>query len=235
MRPMFDYRICFTKDQNLKYLSHLDLIRTIERVIRRAQLPLVYSEGFHPHPKLSFGPALAVGINSIEEYFDLQITNDFQPLELIGRLNQAAPQGLKMIAAARITQQVKTLNAIINRAAYLMILQTEVSARTAVVAWLEQLINATELNIQRSGKDGQKIVNIRPWLHNLKTELIELDQIGVEVYGETGSGGNLRPEELLIGSPHPAKVLKLTRTGLWHEADGLITKPLDFCKGPEGI
>jgi radical SAM-linked protein len=228
---MYDYRLRFSKEKNLKFLSHLELIRTIERAFRRANLQLVYSGGFHPHPILSFGPALAVGISSNDEYLDFQLINNWEPDQIKNALNNSLPEDIRAIAVARIQQHVKPLNAVINRAAYSVFLQSAPTDQSKIINWLNQLIQLPEFIITRQSKDGQKIVNIRPWLHNLTTEVIDEKKAILELRftGEIGSGGNLRPDDIIDNIPHSLEVLNIARIGLWHEEKGLVAKPLDLC------
>ncbi len=229
---MAEYRLRFSKEKNLKFLSHLELIRTMERAFRRAQLPLVYSEGFHPHPKLSFGPALAVGISSNDEYLDFQLFHDIDPEKIKISLNQSLPEGIRAIAIARFgIHHSKTLNAVINRASYSIQLKPLSEDLSKVVEWLKQLIDLPELVVPRSSKDGQKLVNIRPWLHNLTIEVIDAQKSVLELRftGEIGSGGNLRPEDITSNIPYPVEVLGVARIGLWHEEKGSISRPMDLC------
>jgi radical SAM-linked protein len=234
---MYEYRIRFSKEKDLKFLSHLELIRTIERSFRRAQLGLAYSEGFHPHPKISFGPALAVGISSIDEYLDFQLNSDLAPEEIKTVLNHSLPEGIQVIAIVRFNvhthgqHHVKPLNAIINRATYSVFLQTAPEDQESIIDWLNRLLQLPEFVITRHSKDGQKLVNIRPWLHNLTTEVIDAKKTILEFRftGETGSGGNLRPEDITGNIPQPVEVLSIARIGLWHEENGSIFKPLDLC------
>lgn len=226
---MPSYRVRFTKEPNLRYLSHLELIRGIERAIRRAQLQMVYSEGFHPHPKLGFGPALAVGIASSDEYFDMELVQEYPEEKILESLNQALTEGLKVLAVKKIIQRVKPLNAVINRASYAMILKVNPQERQEVLDQLNKLLILTTVEVVRNSKEGQKVVNIRPWLHTLTIGIKDDDLLELEFGGEIGSGGNLRPDDLLSVISRPVEVLTITRTGLWHEEDGLVIKPLDFC------
>ncbi len=229
---MVEYRLRFSKEKNLKFLSHLELIRTMERAFRRAQLPLAYSEGFHPHPKLSFGPALAVGISSNDEYLDFQLLHDIDPEKIKISLNQSLPEGIQAIAIARFgIHHSKTLNAVINRASYSIQLKPLPEDLSKVVEWLKRLIDLPELVVPRSSKDGQKLVNIRPWLHNLTIEVIDAQKSVLELRftGEIGSGGNLRPEDIASNIPYPVEVLGVARIGLWHEEKGSISRPMDLC------
>ncbi len=87
-------RIRFRKEGDLRWISHRDLARTVERLLRRAELALRMSEGFHPKPKMSFPSALALGIEGHGEVMDLELVEPVEPQVLLRRLNVLAPPGL---------------------------------------------------------------------------------------------------------------------------------------------
>jgi radical SAM-linked protein len=96
------YRIRYGKRGPMSLRGHLDLIRVIARVLRRARLPLHYTQGFSPRPLLSFGPALGLGIQSVAEYADLALTVDVEAMELMRRFAEAAEPGLELFAARKL-------------------------------------------------------------------------------------------------------------------------------------
>lgn len=226
---MAEYRVCFSKGAKLQFISHLELIKAIERAIRRAGLPLVYSEGFHPLPKISFGPALAVGINSIDEYFDLRLLEEVNPVTVRESLNQTLPEGLEIIAAKQCRQHAKPLNAVINRAAYLIELEADQEDLPEIIKRCHELMSLPEIFVNRNDKNGQKLVNIRPWLHNLTTETINKQRMLINFTGEIGSGGNLRPNDILSLIFYPVEILNIARIGLWRAEKEIIFKPMDLC------
>ena len=225
---MAEYRLRFGKLNNLRFLSHLNLLKTMERSIRRAGLPLAFSEGFHPHPKISYGPALAVGIESTSEFLDLELTAGLEASSIMDSLNLALPRGLQIYESKRIKSTAKPLNAIINKASYQALLQTNISHVTQLRQDCELLLQATELSVSRTGKDGKKLVNIRPWLHNLAIEEKSGGLLEIYLEGEVGNRGNLRPEEIFSRISPPFTVLKIIRNGLWYEEKGLVKQPMDF-------
>ena len=96
------YAIKFTKESHIKFISHLDLMRTIQRIIRRAGLPIQYSKGFNPHMDLSIAQPLSVGIYSSGEYMDIVLTEEIEELDIVNKLNKSAPSGIKVIKAVGI-------------------------------------------------------------------------------------------------------------------------------------
>jgi radical SAM-linked protein len=92
-------RIKYTKGEEIKFISHRDLMRVFQRAIRRAEIPIAYSQGFNPHMKISWGQALKVGKTSEEEYAELNIDGWIKPRELQERLNRTLPPGIEIRAA----------------------------------------------------------------------------------------------------------------------------------------
>jgi radical SAM superfamily enzyme YgiQ (UPF0313 family) len=94
----FRYRMLFEKRGRARFLSHLELLNVIQRALRRSALPLSFSEGFHPHPKISAGPSLAVGMEGFKEFFDVELLEQAEPSP--GLLNRFLPPGLSIKACA---------------------------------------------------------------------------------------------------------------------------------------
>lgn len=111
-------RAAISKGEEVRYISHLDFSRTVERALRRACIPVAYSEGFNPHVKMSFGSALGLGIASKEEYFDVELTQDIEPDIFVERLASSLPKGITVSRASVISQNHKALMAVINFATY---------------------------------------------------------------------------------------------------------------------
>lgn len=93
-------RIVFSKTGRAKYISHLDLVRTMTRVVRRAGIPLWYTEGFNRHPYLTFAAPLSLGCEGLRETMDIRLEEDMDGDELVARLNAAFPEGLQAVSAA---------------------------------------------------------------------------------------------------------------------------------------
>lgn len=113
-----NYRIKFEKLEDLMYISHLEVMKTIRRIIRRAEFPAAYSQGFNPHIKISMGPPLAVGLISYGEYFDLELEEELLETELIEALNQFSPKDLNFIKAVKIPENIRSLSSLLDTAIY---------------------------------------------------------------------------------------------------------------------
>lgn len=95
------YLIKFTKGADIKFISHLDLMRTIQKIIRRAEIPIEYSKGFNPHMALSLAQPLSVGIYSDGEYLDAILTEDMDTKEVIDKLNKNSSVNIKFLEASK--------------------------------------------------------------------------------------------------------------------------------------
>ncbi len=111
-------RMKFTKTGRLRFLSHLDLMTLFQRTAARAGIPVAFSQGFNPHPRISFGPALSVGMESESEYLDME-TDPFVDLFAVTKgLNAALPQEIRVVESGVVSKKAPSLTASISRYAY---------------------------------------------------------------------------------------------------------------------
>ncbi len=96
---MRNLRLFFNKTDRIKYVSHLDLNRCLLRAIRRSSIPVWYTEGFNPHPYISFAMPLPLGVESVNDIMDMRIDGEMENSEIISRLNECLPTGLLITAA----------------------------------------------------------------------------------------------------------------------------------------
>ena len=90
-------RVKFTKESYLKYISHLDLMRLFNRTFRRADIPIKYTEGFNPQPKFSIANPLALGIESISEYMDIELEEEMPVEDFIEKMNKELPKQIRIL------------------------------------------------------------------------------------------------------------------------------------------
>jgi len=111
-------RVRFSKTGEMRYLSHNDMMTAILRAMRRAKIPVAYSSGFHPHPMIAFGPALAVSVEGLNEYFDVEMTALPDISDFVKSVNSRLPEGLKIHEAFLIPRNERSLNDFISRYQY---------------------------------------------------------------------------------------------------------------------
>ena len=116
-------RVQFAKTEAMKYTGHLDLFRSWERTIRRAGLPLSYSQGFRPHPRLNLAAALPLGFTSECELLDIWLEQDEELDKIKTALIQAAPPGIDVISVEPVDPHAPSLQSIVESAEYLISIQ----------------------------------------------------------------------------------------------------------------
>lgn len=149
-------RVEFSKIGRLRYLSHLELIDVLHRAMRRACLPLVYTEGFHPTPKISFGPPLGVGIEGICEYFDIEFIPPFDTLLNMRKLNDTLPKGIYIRDMLTISPHVSSLSSFITRYRYRI--------KCNNLSPVKFFLSENEVYIQRKGD----VINLRDMVEDIK-------------------------------------------------------------------
>jgi radical SAM family uncharacterized protein/radical SAM-linked protein len=150
--PPAKIRVRFSKTGSLRFLSHHELMTVILRATRRAKMPVSYSEGFHPHPKVSFGPALSAGVEGMSEYFDIEISTLMRPEEFIQLINPELPDGLIVLDAGMISKKTRSLNDFVSRYKYEIIIDKEDEK------YIHSFMNLDTVSVSRKKKD----VDIRP-------------------------------------------------------------------------
>lgn len=183
------YRIKFTKTGNMIFIGHLDLLKFFQRTIKRAKLPIAYSLGFNPHQLITFAIPLSLGVSSVGEYVDMQFTTEMDCNEIVDRLNETMPLGIKILSARKLDEGEKTCAAAVEIGSYEVTLPERYENLEKAV---NAILSAEEINVERIVKKKTKITNIRPLIYSLNSE----DNI-INTVIATGSQGNLKIEILL--------------------------------------
>ena len=193
------YLIKFTKEENIKFISHLDVLKTIQKNIRRAELPIEYSKGFNPHMSTSIAQPLSVGVYSCGEYMDMVLEREMDENEIIDRLNKTAPSGIKYISALAIPyvegeKKVPQAMAMIDAARYTI--KVKYSDVSTLEKEMNELISKDEWNTIKKSKKGEREVNLKSLIKEfnfwIKDEVLVLN-----VLISTGSREHLSADLLV--------------------------------------
>jgi len=179
---MHKYIVRYAKRGDAKFISHLDFLRLIQRAMRRARLPLKFSEGFNPHPCLSFAQPLGVGTTGERELFEVELVEACP--DLVERLAPKMPRGIEIVEAVPCE---KNNFAQISRAVY--------AVRPEVLPTEEQLqafMEKTEILTEKRTKSGVKTADIRPDIFGAK---LGEDRILLRL--AAGSSANLKPATVM--------------------------------------
>lgn len=178
-------RILFSKVGMAKYISHLDLMRTMQRAFIRAGLEIRHTQGFNPHPHMVFGLPLPVGCESECEVMDFELVNQKPNYEIVSSLNKVLPEGIKILEAYEAERKLKELSKVRMEISYIY----DDGANEEIAARLRALFDREEIIINKKTKKGFSDINIK--------ELI--DKIEILVYND-----NVIKVDTVIAAQNPS-------------------------------
>ncbi len=224
-------RIRFTKLGKIRFTSHRDVARMFERAFRRAEIPLAYTEGFSPRPRISFGLALSTGYESLAEYLDADVQDaDLAPgapideLTLPPRLSAALPDGIDVVAVAPIDAQAPSLQQDVTSTSWRIDLVG--ADRASVVAAADEALAAPTIMATRARKGQESTDDLRPSLLGLAGSPASRTATSLFVAELATQPRALRPAEL-VGAVWPTvEDVRVLRTHQWIERDGARWEPL---------
>ena len=193
------YLISFEKGEACRWLGHLDILRTFERAIRRAELPITFSTGFNPRERLAFANALSVGVTGAAELATIELTEAVDPSRIVQGLNEKLPPGIRMVSAVEIpeTGSRDLLNSY-DRAELLVTCACEPdttleAARQAA----DGLLSRREIVIEREREGRKKRMDIRPLIHSIEALEHNGDRITFRMILALGAEGTAKPAEIV--------------------------------------
>lgn len=212
-------RVTFATDDSVKYVGHLDMARTWERAIRRAALPLAYTQGFNPQPRLHFAAALPVGFTGEAEVADIFLNDEVAPEEVIARLGAALPPGVRLLHAEPVQRELPSLQSQVAGASYRVEVETDEPSdafRQRLAAFLARPEAWRE---RRRGKE-QARYDLRPLVQSLEyAGPCELGQaFTITMQNEPRATG--RPDELLAELGFESAPRRIHRFALRFGAEG---------------
>lgn len=185
----FIYRLQFARRGSLSYVGHLDLMRTFERSLRRAGLPILHSQGYNPRPMLVFALPLGVGISTSDDYIDVSLSEETDVSDLIGTLQKYVPDGLEILSGRQVPETGGSIMAVVTAASYRL-------RAPRIAEALRNLMNREEVLAEKKSKGQIRKLDIRPLiLRIIADDRASGDEVTVLV--RAGSHENLRPDLLL--------------------------------------
>ena len=192
-------RICvvFTKGPQVRFVSHLDLQRLFQRAFRRAKLPLAYSQGFNPHPLVSFATALSVGMTSRGEYLDVTLTEPISIPDFISACASQLPAGVEIAEAFDMGESRKSLTSAMRSAEYEAAVEfSRPVPEEELISSVNELLSG-EIVVMKKIKGGIKPTDIRPMVKELSVLCSDGTAARFKVCGVLSAEGGLNPEMLL--------------------------------------
>jgi len=178
-------RFKFKKTEKVMYISHIEMMNAFTRALRRAELDVVYTQGFNPGMKLVFALPLPVGVSSDSEYVDIWFNEDYICQYAINKLSQTLPAGFELLEANSVEKS--TLMEDVGSAIYGYFVECNKNLKEA----LGKLISLDKIEVEKSNKKGP--VDILPYIYKIDYK----DETSFSVLCKAGAKGNLHPRLLL--------------------------------------
>lgn len=232
-------RVRFTRGENVKFISHLDLMKMFERTIRRTGLPIAYSQGFNPHPQMVFGLPLSVGVTSEAEYADFDLSEQMEPSAFMGKMNKELPGGVSITAAVEKINKGNIMASVSGAIYEISVFLKESQYEIKIQELLDGFLGNKEIIVKKEGKAGIRDMDIKPMIYKLEAYPLNIIPPGYEEFGTAfglrallaaGSVSNLKPELLLAALAEKAGIVigasRIHRKELFINKDGNMINPL---------
>lgn len=223
-------RFRFQKLGKVRWISHRDVARCVERAIRRAEMSVAYSEGFSPRPRIAFGLALPTGAESLAEYLDIQFADDEIDVAAMGpALSAGLPVGIDVTATGPVERGTDSLQEAVACCRWEIGVFPGSDGAVPETAWFanaaERLMAADEVVVTRERKGAMVTDDIRPGIAALSAEA-RPDGTPILVAELNTHPRGLRPAELGLALELPVTRLDVRRTHQWIAPNGVRTEPL---------
>lgn len=213
-------RICLSKDGRMKWISHLDAQRTLMLSLRRAKIPLSYTEGFHPRPRISFAMPLPLGYTSSSEWVEAILSKKEKPEKIKERLNKSLPCDFQVIEVKEVPVDEKSLMSNVIMARYTIFAPLNLAGKMDKIRQkMEDFLRSNEILVEKKGK----IINVRKYLEDLRIKEIQ-GNVVIEIDVIVDAGGTVRAEVILervLGEPadidflYHRSALLIKKGGCW--------------------
>jgi len=205
-------RIVFSKTGDLRYLGHLEMARMFERACRRAGVPLSFTGGYSPKPRITFALSLATGTEGLAEWLDLELGEAWSPDEVMHSLNEQLPSGIRVVDSWKVPVDVPALNGRVRIITYEVLLPEPLDGLDEMV---RNLMNRSSVPVVRLKKGKERTLDLKSYLTDMKALDERTLSFSLALKGEKGSARPLEVLEALMGSDGKLSAdVRLTRTGL---------------------
>ena len=217
------YRAVYEKSGWTRFISHLDVARTLGYAFRRAELPLTYTGGFHPNPKFTFGPPLPLGFEGRGEVLDLSLDESIPEDELCARVNAQLPPGLRFHDVRMLGDGAPKLWRSLNAALYSVELTEDDLRDVDLPKAMARLLDSEHVLVRKKHKGEELLVDIRAGVISLEVDRDLRLRAALRIVGR----GNARPDDVLralLGRRIP--LARVVREKLLEVRDGVLLDPL---------
>ena len=204
---MKNVRIWFKKDLECRYISHLDLNRTMLRALHKSRVPIWHTEGFNPHPFATFPLPLSLGFRGINECMDVKLEDDnYSFKEIIPKLNACLPMGIRVFDVTEVIMKAGK----VAYASFTIRISEASTPSSAICADLRKLFSKDTIEVEKKSKRGMKTVDIKQGIKSFEIKEM-LDCAVLEIVLSAGSSDNVNPNLIITALE--------AETGLEYELD----------------
>ena len=214
-------RIRFSKTGPLVYIGHLDVMRYFQKLFRRADIPVAYSEGFSPHQILSFTPPLPLGMESDGEYADVELTESVRSEDALERLRARSIPYITLHSFRQLPEKCENAMAAVKSASYSLLFE---NGAGDIERCINDLIHQDELYVTKKTKKSEREINIRPLIYEISADPRK-NMLNMTIC--SGSVDNIKPELVMEA------LVKLT--GFTYDPDALLIKRIDQFTDINGV
>lgn len=224
---MHHYKACYIKEGDMRFISHLDLLRTFIRALRRSGIPVIYSQGFNPQPRLIFAAPLAVGMEGKNEYLDLFLSKPWEEEELKAAFNRQFPAGLRIKKIEKVANGASpTFSSVLGAALYVAELSSPYPELLQALKDILQKDTLIKVRHNRKHDKNGKKIDIRPFIYDLKVKE-DNGKAALLMLLATGSKGGVKPQEVLELLPLEGNI-KICRQDLFLREGNRLKTPCGF-------
>ena len=236
-------RIKFRKQGAVKFVGHLDIMRYFQKVMRRADVDIRYSEGFSPHQIMSFAAPLGVGLTSNGEYVDIEVNSTESSEEMVKRINAVNVEGISVTSYRKLPDSAKNAMSLVAAADYTMWFKDGYEPEDENGFWegLSRFLEQPSISIVKKTKKGVKEMDLKPYLYEISIEHpCEEASWSEEAFDRperpgagrifmkisAGSSVNIRPEQVIgayyesMGQEYPAFASQIQREEVYGDQGG---------------
>lgn len=217
----------------MKFIGHLDVMRYFQKVMRRANVDIRYSEGFSPHQIMSFAAPLGVGLTSRGEYVDIEVLSTDSSTEMLRRINAAMVEGFTALSYKLLPETAGNAMSVVAAADYLLTFRAgyEPADWNTFAEGFAEFLQQDQIRVIKKTKKGEKEMDIRPLVYGM-----EIKDTKIWLRTAAGSTANLKPDTVIkaymdaAGQPLPEFALQAERLEVYANpgtADEPDWKPLD--------
>ncbi|MGC8833165.1 MAG: TIGR03960 family B12-binding radical SAM protein, partial [Armatimonadota bacterium] len=194
--PAQRIRFRYERVGDLRFLSHRETMNVLARALRRARVPVHYTQGFNPQPKLALGAALPVGMESIAEYGDVVLDVRMQPAAFCRAVNAVLPEGLRIVDAKEVPMNSESIMSQLCAERYRVEVEEGFMPYERVASAVETFKSRSEVLVEREGKGGIRTVDVRPMVKDIKV-LSEDGHTEIEMFLQDYGGNKVKVHEVL--------------------------------------